>query len=61
MSPQDGIFLRRFADRIGVSEYCLQKWCQAGTVVGARKHPLTKKWTIYPPVSWLTLCVVTLI
>ena len=49
MSQQDGISLRRFAEQIGVSERCLLNWCRSGKVVGARKHPLTKKWTIYPP------------
>ncbi len=49
MSQQDGISLRRFADRIGVSERCLLRWCQAGKVIGARRHVLTKKWIIYPP------------
>lgn len=49
MSQQDGISLRRFAEQTGVSERILLRWCRAGKVVGARKHPLTKKWTIYPP------------
>lgn len=49
MSHHDGISLRRFAEQIGVSEGCLLRWCRAGKVVGARKHPLTKRWTIYPP------------
>jgi hypothetical protein len=49
MSQQDGISLKRFAENLGVSERCLLRWCRAGKVVGARKHPLTKKWTIYPP------------
>lgn len=49
MSHQDGISVKRFAEQIGVSERCLVGWCRAGKVVGARKHPLTKKWTIYPP------------
>lgn len=48
MSHQDGISLKRFAENLGVSEGCLLRWCRAGKVVGARKHPLTKKWTIYP-------------
>lgn len=54
MSQQDGISLRRFAAQIGVSENCLRKWCMAGKVIGARKHPLTKKWTIYPPAKLAT-------
>lgn len=46
---QEGISLRCFAERLGVSESCLLRWVRAGKVVGARKHPLTKRWTIYPP------------
>ena len=49
MSQQDGISLRRFAEKTGVSERLMTRWCRAGKVVGACKHPLTKKWTIYPP------------
>ena len=49
MSQQPGISLRRFAESIGVSEHRLQIWCRQGKVIGARKHPLTKKWCIYPP------------
>jgi hypothetical protein len=54
MSQQDGISLRRFAEQVGVSENCLRKWCMAGKVIGASKHPLTKKWTIYPPAKLAT-------
>lgn len=49
MSHQAGITVRRFAEQIGVTEGCVLKWCRAGKIIGARKHPLTKKWTIYPP------------
>jgi hypothetical protein len=49
MSHSEGIPLRRYAQQIGVSEQVLSKWCRLGKVIGARKHPLTKKWTIYPP------------
>jgi hypothetical protein len=49
MSQQTGIPLRRFAASLGVREQTLLRWCKAGKVIGARKHPLTKKWTIYPP------------
>ena len=54
MSHQDGISIKRFAEQIGVSERCLLRWCRDGRVVGARKHPLTKKWTIYPPAKLAT-------
>lgn len=49
MSQIEGVSLRKFADQLGVREQTLLKWCRAGKVIGARKHPLTKKWTIYPP------------
>lgn len=49
MSQTEGISLRKFADQLGVREVTLLRWCRAGKVIGARKHPLTKKWTIYPP------------
>lgn len=49
MSQIEGISLRKFAESIGVREVVLMRWCRAGKVIGARKHPLTKKWTIYPP------------
>lgn len=50
-----GIPLREFARSIGVSETCMQRWCRAGKVFGARLHPLTRKWWIYPPAK--LLCV----
>ncbi len=49
MSHSEGISLRKFADKIGVTEATLRKWCRAGKVIGARLHPLTRKWVIYPP------------
>ena len=54
MSRQEGISVRRFAAQIGVSERCLLEWCRAGKVIGARKHPLTKRWMIYPPARLAT-------
>jgi hypothetical protein len=53
MSTPDGISLRRFAEQVGLSESYLLRLCRAGRVFGARKHPLTKKWTIYPPARLL--------
>lgn len=49
MSQQDGISLRRFAEKTGFSESYLLRLCRAGRVIGARKHVQTKKWIIYPP------------
>lgn len=49
MSQNQGITLRRYAEQVGLSEGYLLRLCRAGKVIGASKHPLTKKWTIYPP------------
>ncbi|HAN57085.1 MAG TPA: hypothetical protein DCQ77_13260 [Betaproteobacteria bacterium] len=49
MSHQDGMSLRQFAEQTGITEQTLCRYCKAGKVIGARKHPLTKKWWIYPP------------
>lgn len=38
-----------FARLHGLTEQCILKHCRAGRIVGARKHPLTKKWLIFPP------------
>lgn len=51
---QGGVSLRAFAEQTGVSERQLQKYAQAGRIIGARKHPLTRKWWIYPPAKLLT-------
>ena len=53
MSQQDGITLRAFAEKTGISESYLLRLCRAGRVFGARKHALTKKWVIYPPAKLL--------
>jgi hypothetical protein len=49
MSHQDGMSLRQFADYTGLREALLRDYCRTGKIIGARKHPLTKKWWIYPP------------
>jgi hypothetical protein len=49
MSHQEPITVARFAAKLGVSERCILRWCRDGKIIGARKHPLTKRWTIYPP------------
>jgi hypothetical protein len=49
MSQIEGISLRKFAEQLGIRETRLREYCIAGKVIGARKHPLTKKWIIYPP------------
>ena len=52
MSHHNGISLRQFAEQTGITEQTLCRYCKAGKVIGARKHPLTKKWWIYPPASF---------
>lgn len=49
----EGIPIGVFAARLGVSLRCLYRLCKRGQVFGARKHPLTKKWWIYPPAKLL--------
>lgn len=49
MSGQVGISVREFARIHGLSERQLLYYCRLGRVIGASKHPLTKKWTIFPP------------
>lgn len=48
-----GITLKVFAERHGVSVGAMQEYCRAGKVFGARLHPLTKAWWIYPPAKLL--------
>lgn len=50
---QEGVSLATFSHQTGVSVPALQKYCQRGRIIGARKHPLTKKWWIYPPAKLL--------
>jgi hypothetical protein len=49
MSQNEPVSAKRFAERLGISERCLLRWCRSGKVIGARKHVLTGKWVIYPP------------
>ena len=46
---QQGVSLLAFSEQTGVSVQQLQKLAKAGRIIGARKHPLTKKWWVYPP------------
>ncbi len=54
-NPRNGIptagavSVRAFAERHGLSERNLLKYCRDGRIDGARRHPLTGKWWIYPP------------
>lgn len=47
------ISVRSFAERLGVSERLVLRYCRQGRIFGARKHPLTKNWWIYPPAKLL--------
>lgn len=51
---QEGVSLATFSRQTGVSERQLQKYAKAGRIIGARKHPLTRKWWIYPPAKLMT-------
>jgi predicted site-specific integrase-resolvase len=53
MSTPEPLSLRQFAECLGVKETTLLTWCNKGRIFGARKHPLTKKWWIYPPAKIL--------
>lgn len=54
LHQQEGVSLATFSRTSGVSERQLQKLAKAGRIIGARKHPLTKKWWIYPPAKLVT-------
>lgn len=46
---QQGVSLRAFSEQTGIREKQLLHYARKGQIIGARKHPLTKKWWIYPP------------
>jgi hypothetical protein len=54
LHQQNGVSLATFSYQTGVSVQQLQKYAKAGRIIGARKHPLTKKWWIYPPAKLIT-------
>jgi hypothetical protein len=49
MSQQQPIPFDRFARGLGISLRELETLCAEGKILGARKHPFTGKWCIYPP------------
>jgi len=51
---QEGVSLYTFSQQTGISQDRLQRYAKAGRIIGARKHPLTRKWWIYPPAKLLT-------
>lgn len=48
-TPAGAVSVRAFAERYGLSEPMVLHYCRKGRIFGAAKHPLTKKWWIYPP------------
>ena len=52
-SARPGMSVADFAQRHG---FCLSyalKLCRHGRVFGARQHPLTRRWWVYPPAKLL--------
>lgn len=52
-SVDRGLSLREFARRCGLSDKTALRYCRTGRIWGARKHPLTKKWWVFPPAKLL--------
>ena len=55
---QEGVSVATFARQSGLRESQILYYIRRGRIIGARRHPLTKKWWIYPPAklvlgSWL--------
>lgn len=53
LSPRGAVSVATFARRLGLSEQSVIRYCKHGRIFGAAKHPLTKKWWIYPPAKLL--------
>lgn len=51
--PPGAVSVRTFAERVGIKFSTAMYYCRKGRVFGARKHPLTGKWWIYPPAKLL--------
>jgi hypothetical protein len=48
-----GLSANAFAERIGLSISHVKRLCTKGRIDGAKKHPITKNWWIYPPAKLL--------
>lgn len=48
-----GMTVQAFASLHGLRLKLIQQYCRDGKIFGARKHPLTKQWWIYPPAKLL--------
>lgn len=49
MAEQRYVTANRFALDHGLSLDQVQRLCRDGRIIGARKHPLTKRWLIFAP------------
>jgi len=49
MTQSPGKSLKRLAFETGIRVLTLRHYCENGQITGARRHPLTKQWLVYPP------------
>ena len=47
--PHGAVSASAFARNTGLSPEYVLYLCRKGRIFGASKHPLTRKWWIYPP------------
>lgn len=45
--------ISQFAARTGLSEVRVRQLISLNRIIGVSKHPLTKRWLIYPPAKVL--------
>jgi len=50
---KEPLSVRQFAERLGISQDRVRKLISQQRIIGALKHPLTKKWMIFPPAKVL--------
>jgi len=48
-----GLTVASFAFHVGISISRIRTLCSKGLILGARRHPTTKQWWIYPPAKLL--------
>lgn len=46
---EGGVSVNTFAEQTGIKKTRLLYYIRTGRLIGARQHPLTKRWWIYPP------------
>lgn len=49
VSLRGAVSVATFARRTGLSPRYVLRLCRRGRIDGARLHPLTRQWWIYPP------------